>query len=669
MLKPPGIFNSMSLSIPRLMQYLSSLRAVLLAVLVAASTGQFVQAQPTQRTWSSGATSGSWATSANWSGGTAPSSGNSINFTNNAQTTMTNDLASTNRYTGLYMRSNATSDRTLVGSFNMFGEFGGTASKIEVSSGTFRTLTVSGNVSLNGNTNLAYEINPVGGSIILGSISSLQTNRTLNLWGNDTENDLVRSVIVSNGITGADGGRLRVRQYANLILMGTSTYTGNSEIDAGTLMLGQGGIDGTLSDSSAIYIGNGGLTNLNATLRLGKTNGGQVLGGAGLLQINSNTNGGRRAIQSDNTSGTNTIARAINQNAQLFITNAAGGTLKFEGSFTTTNAPSSIVIQSGVTNAVVEFAAANSFSNVFLDHGQARFSASNSWGAGRIAMGMNAASTNASAVAFTTGMTVNAAIEARTNAGEKTILYTAGAGTLTMAGNITNNATGTARGLGMDVAGGGTMQVNGQISGDGAVTKEGFGRLHVAGENSYTGGTVINQGTLEISGTSALGSGEVTVNAGGTLAGNGSVAGNTTVHGTVAPGSSPGLLDFEGDLTFTANSVLSLEISSTGARGVNFDAIDVGGTLTIDPTATLVLTYIDGYSPQVGNTFQFLNFSVVDGEFLFNTDIGGGLSWDTSNLYTTGEMTVIPEPSTWALLGMGAAVTFWFGRRRVLRSR
>ena len=102
---------------------------------------------------------------------------------------------------------------------------------------------------------------------------------------------------------------------------------------------------------------------------------------------------------------------------------------------------------------------------------------------------------------------------------------------------------------------------------------------------------------------------------------------------------------------------------------MNFDAIDVRGTLTISPTATLTLTYIDGYTPQVGNTFQFLNFSVVDGQFLFNNDIGGGLSWDTSNLYTTGEMTVIPEPSTWALLGMGAAMTLWFGRRRALRSR
>lgn len=656
-------------TIPRPMQSFPSLRVALILAIVAIFSNPTVHAQ-TPRTWSSGATSGSWANAANWSGGTAPTNGNNIIFTNNAQTTMTNDLTSGNRYVQLQMQANATADRLIVGNYNMFGEFSGNASKIEVLTGTnHRTLTISGNVSLNGNTNLPYEINPVGGSIILGSISSLQTNRTLNLWGNGTENDLVRSVIVSNGIAGADGGRLRIRQYANLILMGTSTYTGNSEIDAGTLMLGQGSIDGTLSGSSAIYIGNGGLTNTNATLRLGKTDGGQTLGGSAVLQINSNANGGRRTIQSDNTSGTNTIARGINQNAQLFITNAAGGSLRFEGAFTTTNAPSSIVIQGGGTNAVVAFAAANSFSNVFVDYGQARFETANSWGSGRIAMGMNAASTNAAAVSFSTNLTVGANFEARTNAGNKTIQYSGGAGTLTLAGNITNNATGTARGLGMDVASGGTMRINGQISGDGAVTKEGFGRLHIAGENSYTGGTVIDSGTVEISGTSALGTGDVLVNAAGTLAGNGAIAGDTTVHGTVAPGSSPGLLDFDGSLTFEAASTLSLEISSTGTRGVNFDAINVGGNLTIAPTAALVLTYIDGYTPQVGNTFQFLNFTVVDGEFLFNNDIGGGLSWDTSNLYTTGEMTVIPEPSTWALLGMGAAVTLWFGRRRARRSR
>ncbi len=479
--------------------------AALLSILVAAS----VHAQPTQRTWSSGATSGSWATSGNWSGGTAPSSGNSINFTNNAQTTMTNDLNATNRYTGLYMHSAAGSDRLLVGNFNMFGEFGGANSKIEVNTGTnHRTLTISGNVSVGGNTNNPYEINPVGGSIIIGgSISDFGSGRILRMFGNNTENDLVRSVTVSNGITGGNG-TLQIRNYANLILMGTSTYTNNTEIDTGTVMLGQGSNDGTLNTNSAIYVGNGAV-NGNATLRFGKTNGGQTLAAGAILQINANGAGGIRTIRSDNTSGTNTIERTINNNAQLFITNSAGGTLRFAGAIT--NSANSLVIQGAGTNAVVEFAAANSFSNVFVDYGHVKFDASNSWGTGRISLGRNAADTRAAMASFSTNLTVGAAFEARTNASRKIIQYSGGAGTLTLTGAITNNASGTTSGLELDVASGGTMHSSGALTGGGTpvFTKTGAGVFIAsgsAGDNKWN----IANGTVVVGANGALSTGTST---------------------------------------------------------------------------------------------------------------------------------------------------------------
>ena len=54
--------------------------------------------------WNSIATSGLWNTGANW-GGTAPAGSEIIQFNNNVQTTMTNDLLATNRHKILFISS------------------------------------------------------------------------------------------------------------------------------------------------------------------------------------------------------------------------------------------------------------------------------------------------------------------------------------------------------------------------------------------------------------------------------------------------------------------------------------------------------------------------------------------------------------------------------------
>jgi hypothetical protein len=42
--------------------------------------------------------------------------------------------------------------------------------------------------------------------------------------------------------------------------------------------------------------------------------------------------------------------------------------------------------------------------------------------------------------------------------------------------------------------------------------------------------------------------------------------------------------------------------------------------------------------------------------------LGNGLYWDASNLYTTGTVTVVPEPASFMLVGMGA-LGVWLVRR------
>jgi len=80
--------------------------------------------------------------------------------------------------------------------------------------------------------------------------------------------------------------------------------------------------------------------------------------------------------------------------------------------------------------------------------------------------------------------------------------------------------------------------------------KYGIGTLTIAGTASYTGPTTVNAGLLDVNGSIASSS-LVTVNAGGTLGGNGTV-GPTSIlaRGTLSPGNSVGLMTVAGSLTF-----------------------------------------------------------------------------------------------------------------------
>ena len=66
-----------------------------------------------------------------------------------------------------------------------------------------------------------------------------------------------------------------------------------------------------------------------------------------------------------------------------------------------------------------------------------------------------------------------------------------------------------------------------------------------------------------------------------------------------------------------------------------------------------------------GQTFDLFNFGTPANQFnlLFLPDPGPGLEWDTSRLYTRGEITVIPEPSA-GWLAFAAILLAGINRRR-----
>ena len=112
----------------------------------------------------------------------------------------------------------------------------------------------------------------------------------------------------------------------------------------------------------------------------------------------------------------------------------------------------------------------------------------------------------------------------------------------------------------------------------------------------------------------------------------------------------------DGDLFLGETSVLSLEISSL----TDFETVETTGTIVAD--GILDIDFGEGFLPSIGQSFDLLDFGIAVGEF--DLIRSGGIQFDTSDLLVGGSVSIsaIPEPSTFAVLGM--AGLFFAGRRR-----
>ena len=252
------------------------------------------------------------------------------------------------------------------------------------------------------------------------------------------------------------------------------------------------------------------------------------------------------------------------------------------------------------------------------------------------------------------------------------------------------------------------LTVTNYIQGSGALTVDGSGTLELlSSANSYTGKTTIKGGTLRLgSGASIAKSSEVnlgTTNAPGTLdltanstyafgqsqtvSGVGTISigsGKTvTAAGIVAPGNSTGKIIVGGNFSLTSTSEIKMELAGTGGvAGTDFDQIDVSGYV-LTAAGTLTITGWNGYSVNQTANYNLFDFSTFNGNFATVT-VGGialtydnlgswkGTSADSLTTYDFGiddgilSVVTVPEPSTYALLGMSAlALAAYRVRRRI----
>ncbi len=223
--------------------------------------------------------------------------------------------------------------------------------------------------------------------------------------------------------------------------------------------------------------------------------------------------------------------------------------------------------------------------------------------------------------------------------------------------------------FGGNVAGSGTINL--VKTGEGTQT---FNRTVASGAFAANIGTIaVNDGELVWNVEGGEVDGLVSVGADGTLSGTGLALNSldgvgivddaTTVAGNLDAGfGGTGTLTFNDSLTLDATAITTLELAGTGVGQfdvllndlVGADVFTAGGALTLDAS---------GYTAMDGDVFQVLeNWDTFSGSFasITPTNLDSGFEFDTSNLLTTGQLSVVaiavPEPSTAMLLAIGAGV-------------
>lgn len=503
-----------------------------------------------------------------------------------------------------------------------------------------------------------------GGNLDTTATFTLNGNRNLKFTQNATIDVAPGTTLTYGGVASGSGTSLTLPDTGTLLLTGTSTYTGDTNVTAGTLMLGSAA---TLSASSDVV--------LAGTLDLdGNSNTIGSLAGTGTVTDSSAT-AATLTTNKDNasTAFSGTIADGA---GSVSLVKVGTGTLTLSGhnTFSGTATVSAGTLQYGSATALPTTSDVTSTGSAELDIAGYDVTIGSLAGTGGVedsgaaatltTNGDNASTSFTGIIADLSGplSLIKAGTGTLTLGGTNTYTgtTTVSAGTLQLSkknalsasSDVTVDATldidGTAQTLG-SLAGTGIVEDSGaaatltanaddatttfsglieDLSGPLSLTKSGTGALTLTDNNTYSGATSVAAGTLYVDGSQA--SSNVTLQ-GGTLGGSGTVGTITsgTSGGTFSPGDPTDILT-GGNLKLTAGSPTFNATLDGPSAGTDYSQFDATGTVNING-ASLAISL--GYTPANGQVFTILSNaggSAVTGTFAGLPE-GSTLAYDGTN--------------------------------------
>lgn len=666
--------------------------------------------------------SGTWdTTAANWttgSGSTTFVNADSVAFSNAAggtislsgtlqPTTVTIDASS-----GTYSFSGGVGSK-ISGATSISKSNAGTAVFTSANDFGGGTTISGGSVQIDAADRLGSgAITLAGGSLVSTASGSLTLTNALTVGGSGGTLNVGSQDLVINAATTLSGV-LGKAGAGKLTLAGaiTSNAGAGYNVTAGSLQLG------TDATGSGVYkvFGSGTLTGdliLSGSQRF-DVDGGAVISGPGRLQMP--TSGALVTTSSGDSGGTVSAEIALNSGSASFTAGSWTGSTYSPGTFLATIGATKGATTSSLNSLTVGVISGNA--DVDISN-----SSATGGGGGQFVLngvstytGNTTINTNAPDVAGTSTIKlgVDNPLPATTGVivGTKTGLGLAvldmngknlQVGYLADGANVSATKYLTVTNLGvadsvLTVGGGVTpgAAFSGVISGGTAagslisVLKTGTSIQTFSGPNSYAGTTTIAAGVLAVSGTGRIGTGGLNLGTTGspgrfdiasilngtytlpsaaTLAGVGTISGagkSLAVLGSLEPGNSAGTITIDSGATLDLSGAASSTFQFTDpsfAPG-SFDQIAGDGNVVLG--GVLNLAFSGGTYPNGTSLVDlFVNTGSLTGGFTAVNATGLAAGQSASFDATTGEVTVVPEPSALAALGCAAALYAVLRRRR-----